>query len=270
MQLNQLADQITEESNDIVLEQGKEMLMQKSRDVALQCEIYLRAHPELDREDFNTDPVFSGIAVQAVGKTGYTYLHQPPEPERGIGSMIWAHPNPNMVGLDDPDMLRKALGPYFEPFWDIVTRSWEMEETEGFYMWKDADGEIRQKYMAIVPIDLPDRPFLIGATAYVDEFTQRTEELEATADDMARDFRNFNFAGLIGAIVIIGLCISIYGHRLSRRIMYLTEAAERISVGDLEAEIEVKSKDEIGSLADAISRMQDSLRFSIERLRRRR
>ena len=64
--------------------------------------------------------------------------------------------------------------------------------------------------------------------------------------------------------------IIIYGYRLTRNIKYLTEAADRISVGDLEAEIEVTSKDEIGNLADAISRMQDSLRFSIERLRRRR
>jgi HAMP domain-containing protein len=35
------------------------------------------------------------------------------------------------------------------------------------------------------------------------------------------------------------------------------------------AEIKIKSKDEIGNLAEAISRMQDSLRLAIERLRRR-
>jgi len=75
---------------------------------------------------------------------------------------------------------------------------------------------------------------------------------------------------LVAVIIIIGLCIVIYGYRLTRSIQYLTEAADRISVGDLEAEIEIKSKDEIGNLADAISRMQDSLRLSIERLRRRR
>lgn len=269
-QLNRLADNITEESTDLVLEQGKEKLMQKARDVALQCEIYLRAHPELSREDFNYDPEFSSIAVQSVGKTGYTYLHQPPEPKKDLGSVIWAHPNPNMVGLDDPDMLRKALGPFFEPFWEIVTDSWGGEESEGFYKWKDPDGKIRTKYMAITPIELQGKPFMIGATAYIDEFTQKTAGLEASANEMATNSRNINFAILIGAIVLIGLCISIYGYRISRKITYLTEAAERISVGDLEAEIDVKSKDEIGSLADAISRMQDSLRFSIERLRRRR
>jgi HAMP domain-containing protein len=34
-------------------------------------------------------------------------------------------------------------------------------------------------------------------------------------------------------------------------------------------EIETKSKDEIGDLAEAIARMQESIRLSIERLQRR-
>jgi methyl-accepting chemotaxis protein len=50
----------------------------------------------------------------------------------------------------------------------------------------------------------------------------------------------------------------------------LTDAANRISVGELGVEIKTTSKDEIGDLADAITRMQDSIRLSIERLRRRR
>jgi HAMP domain-containing protein len=37
----------------------------------------------------------------------------------------------------------------------------------------------------------------------------------------------------------------------------------------LDTEIKVTSKDEIGELAEAIARMQDSLRLSLDRLRRR-
>jgi HAMP domain-containing protein len=57
---------------------------------------------------------------------------------------------------------------------------------------------------------------------------------------------------------------------LTGRIKSLTDVADRISVGELDAEIKIKSKDELGDLAEAISRMQDSIRLSIERLRRRR
>jgi HAMP domain-containing protein len=38
----------------------------------------------------------------------------------------------------------------------------------------------------------------------------------------------------------------------------------------MDAEIPVTSRDEIGDLAEAIERMQESIRLSIERLRRRR
>jgi len=37
----------------------------------------------------------------------------------------------------------------------------------------------------------------------------------------------------------------------------------------MQAAINIKSKDEIGNLAEAISRMQDSLRLAIERFRKR-
>ncbi|MGM0451914.1 MAG: HAMP domain-containing protein [Thermodesulfobacteriota bacterium] len=269
-QLNNLVDSITSESTDLVSQAGQEKLMQKARDVAQQCEIYLEAHPDLDREDFSYDPEFNQIAVQNVGESGYTCLIQEPEPERGQNWTIWAHPNPNIIGIDDIDMIRKALGPYFDEFFDVLTRSEGRKESSGPYMWKDPDGKIRRKHMAISPIEVEGKPFLLMSTAYMDEFTQKTESLKENASAMAARTRNINLGILLAAIVIIGLCITIYGYRLTRNIQYLTEAADRISVGDLEAEIEVKSRDEIGSLADAISRMQDSLRFSIERLRRRR
>jgi methyl-accepting chemotaxis protein len=205
-----------------------------------------------------------------VGQSGYTTLIQQPEPERGQNWTIWAHPNPNIIGIDDIDMIRKALGPYFDHFFEVLTASQGMKESEGFYRWKDPDGKIREKYMAVAPIQIEDKPFLLMSTAYIDEFTSKTESLQAQAQKLALDTRNINFGILIGAIFLIGLIIIVYGYRLTRNIQYLTEAADRISVGDLEAEIDVHSKDEIGNLADAISRMQDSLRFSIERLRRRR
>lgn len=268
LQLNKLANEITDQSTALVLEEGKEKLMQKARDVALQAEIYLRAHPDLERGDFSYDPDFNSIVVQSVGASGYTCLIQEPESDRNW--TIWAHPNPNIIGIDDIEMIRKAIGPHFDEFFKVLSASQGMKETEGFYYWKDPDGKIRQKYMAVAPIKIEGKPFLAMSTEYIDEFTKKTETLKEKAHVLAQNTRNVNLGILVGAIFLIGLIIIIYGYRLSRNIQYLTEAADRISVGDLEAEINVRSKDEIGNLAEAISRMQDSLRFSIERLRRRR
>lgn len=272
-QVNQLTTAITDRSTTLVEEAGKEQLMQKARDVALQCELYLKAHPDLHRQDFTYDPEFNQIAVQKVGKTGYTCLISEPDPNYGPHGMswcIWAHPNPNIIGIDDIDLIKKALGPYFDQFWKVISACKGRKESEGPYRWKDPDGRIREKYMAIAPINIPGKPFSLMATSYIDEFTQKTDNLRDYAHKMANHTRNIILLVLGALIVIIGFCIIIYGYRLTRNIQYLTEAADRISVGDLEAEIEIKSKDEIGNLAEAISRMQDSLRFSIERLRRRR
>jgi methyl-accepting chemotaxis protein len=76
---------------------------------------------------------------------------------------------------------------------------------------------------------------------------------------------------LMGSTFIVVVLIAYFASRaIVTPIGKLTDAANRISVGELGVEIENKSKDEIGDLAEAITRMQDSIRLSIERLRRRR
>ena len=96
------------------------------------------------------------------------------------------------------------------------------------------------------------------------------KELASEAAAQTKRTRNVLLAIVVGTIILIGALVSFYGHRLTQRIQYLTDAAERISVGELEVDIKTPSNDEIGDLGEAISRMQDSIRLSIERLRRRR
>jgi methyl-accepting chemotaxis protein len=76
---------------------------------------------------------------------------------------------------------------------------------------------------------------------------------------------------LLGCTVLLVLVISWFSARtIVTPIMSLTDAAERMSLGDLNVKIDIKSKDEIGLLAQAIGRMQTSLRLAMNRLRRKR
>ena len=76
---------------------------------------------------------------------------------------------------------------------------------------------------------------------------------------------------LLGITVIVIIFISLLASRaIVTPIKKLTDAANRISVGELDVEITSASSDEIGDLANAIIRMQDSLRLSIARLRKKR
>jgi len=75
---------------------------------------------------------------------------------------------------------------------------------------------------------------------------------------------------MLGAtLLLIAIVVFVYVLRLTRKIKLLTEVAERISAGDLDVQIERRSRDEIGELAEAIARMQDNIRLYIERLQRR-
>jgi methyl-accepting chemotaxis protein len=76
---------------------------------------------------------------------------------------------------------------------------------------------------------------------------------------------------LLGCTILLVLVISWFSARtIVSPIMSLTDAAERMSLGDLNVKIDIKSKDEIGLLAQAINRMQTSLRLAMNRLRKKR
>ena len=75
---------------------------------------------------------------------------------------------------------------------------------------------------------------------------------------------------LLAATVVVVLLVAWLAARaLVKPIAQLTDMAEKMSMGDLEVVVNIRSRDEIGQLAAAIGRMQTSLRMAIERLRRR-
>ena len=76
---------------------------------------------------------------------------------------------------------------------------------------------------------------------------------------------------LLGCTVLIVTIIAWLSARaIVTPIRKLTDAAERMSLGELNVKIDVKSRDEIGLLAQAVGRMQTSLRLAMNRLRRKR
>ncbi len=66
---------------------------------------------------------------------------------------------------------------------------------------------------------------------------------------------------------VIGILI---GRTISNPLLQLARVADRMGLGELDARIEVGRKDEVGLLAESLSRMQASLRAAMERLRQRR
>jgi HAMP domain-containing protein len=264
-QFETTTDWLTRESAKFVKRMAKEKIADISVAVAMQCKLYLLSHPELKKEDFNKDLGFKSLAVQKVGLTGYTTLYQLPGTD-GVWR-TWAHINPKIVAID-MSTLKKSLKENFAGFWKIYTGVKGGRKSQGYYTWRDKDDKFRDKFMVSSPI--AGTRFVVAATTYMDEFTGPVRMMESRAKAFTGKAKMVTLAILGATLLLIGLIVSIYGHRLIGKIKSLTEVADLISVGELEMEIDTKSKDEIGDLAEAITRMQDSIRLSIERLRRRR
>jgi HAMP domain-containing protein len=72
-------------------------------------------------------------------------------------------------------------------------------------------------------------------------------------------------AALLGAGLAVGITRSV-----TVPVGRLVEAADRISMGELDMAMEVHSRDEIGELADSMERMRVSLKAAMERLKKQR
>jgi predicted Zn finger-like uncharacterized protein len=264
-QLETMSNLLTRESSRFVNQMAEEKIADISAGVAMQCKLYLLSHPDLVQEDFNEDMGFKTLAVQKVGLTGYTALYELPGSD-GVWR-TWAHVNKKIIGID-MSKLKKPLGRNFPGFWKVYIGVKGAKKSQGYYTWQDKDGKFRDKFMVCTPV--AGTRFIVAATTYMDEFTGPVKRMQTRAKELTARARLISWAVLGLTLLLIGLIVSIYAHRLTGKIKSLTDVADRISVGELEMEVKTTSKDEIGELAEAIARMQDSIRLSIERLRRRR
>ncbi len=265
-QLDTLTSKISNDSHLIVERLSHERVNDTARMVANQCKLYLDAKPDLAREEFNQDSEFRNLALQKVGETGYTCIYAIPDNEGRSG--LWVHPNERIIGIDLPPAMKKAMGAQYQAWLNIYKGAYHGKASSGNYKWKEKDGSIRDKYMTCQPVKGTD--FVVAATTYADEINRDVDLLKYTAHQMTHKTKMTVMGVLAATLIMMGSIVLFYSHKLKANLTKLIDAAEKISVGDLDTEINVRTKDEISDLAETISRMQESIRLSIERLRRRR
>jgi len=215
----------------------------------------------MKREDLLKDPWLKSIAVQKVGETGYTTV----DDDKAINHF---HMDPQMVGRDLHELSGK-----FPVFWKILEASLK-GPASGYYDWKDADGKIRSKYIYLAPVQGTD--LIVAATTYIDEFSSPARIIEGRIEWVEKGYleayeirtKMFYFIMLV-ALVFMLMFVYFYSRSVIGPIRYLSEAADRISMGDLDTPIQIKAKGEVGLLAESIERMQMSVKAAIERLQKR-
>ena len=195
-------------------------------------------------------------------RTGYTAVHD----NRGIN---YFHVNPKIVRTD----LHK-LAANLPDFWKILEAGLR-RPASGYYDWKDVDGKVRAKYMFTTPVEGTN--LVVAATTYIDEFSKPARMIIEKVNQMedsysARYNRRFLLFLLIVLVDLAILLVVLYffSSSIVRPIRHLSEVADRISMGDLDATIDVKGKGEVAILAKSIERMKTSVKTAMERLQKKR
>ncbi|MGB5746197.1 MAG: cache domain-containing protein [Desulfobacterales bacterium] len=182
------------------------------------------------------DVISNNIANWRQGDTGYAFLVD----EKGF---VVSHPNKQYVVKRKNLNSHPLIAGFRKKGWRTITSNFN--ETDS----KTAFGHVR-------------------SNNYGWALVLQQQEGEVFADyNRTQEFALI----LLASTVVLVLIIAWFAARaIVTPIMKLTDAAERMSLGELNVKIDIKSKDEIGLLAQAIGRMQTSLRLAMNRLRRKR
>jgi len=256
--LKELTSASLNESKSSLGQMGERMIKEKAIDVATEIELFIKMHPTVKREELLKDPWLKSIAVQKVGETGYTAVHD----NMGIN---YFHVNPQIVGSDLHDLSIKLPA-----FWKILEASLK-GPAYGYYDWMDADGRIRSKYMYLAHVK--DTDLIVAATTYIDEFSRPTKSIEGRMNQIEKsslegyeDKIKIFYVVILCVVLVLLIRIYFYARSLIRPIRYLSEVADKISMGQLDTPIQTKEKGEVGALAESIERMQTGVKVAIEQL----
>lgn len=253
-------------STALLREMAEKSIRQKALDVALQLELYLKAHPGMTIEELQKDPAFREIAVQPVGKTGYTAV------QNSESAVNLFHKNPDIENMDLHSLADKLPG-----FWSIMKESLGGKYSSGYYQWKDIQGKTRRKFMYIAPVgrEVPATSSAesadgvrlgIAATTYADEFTRPIRIARNVSHGTARyltmifhsrirSFMNKGFLYMgIGLVLVLGLAFLI-GIFFSRDLERLREATRSVVQGDLGVYVRPTTGGDMGELAEDFNRM---------------
>jgi two-component system sensor histidine kinase DegS len=247
---------------------GEEIIKQKAIDVAKQVEMYLNFHLAMTLVDMRNDEELRQIVVQPVGITGYTTLIDP----RNMNIIIHKFPEQekNLITL-------KEIVP---SFWALLESSVGGMITSGYYDWLEVDGSINQKYASIVPVFMSNGNSLtLWATTYITEFSMPAEQTKQEINAAIMDSSNYInknvsniqdlFSILFTTLVIIVIGLSLLLSRvITSPIQALNRGARAIGQGNFDYRLEIKSKDELGDLANSFNKMSSALNTYTAELKR--
>ena len=181
------------------------------------------------------DDISKSIATWKTGKTGHAFLVD----EKGY---VVSHPNRQYVAKRKNLNSHPLIANYRKKGWTTITTRFNTSNG------RPALGHVRSNNYGWALALQQEESEVFSALNRVQKFALT----------------------LLGCTILLVSVIAWFAARaIVTPVMKLTDAAERMSLGELNVKIDIKSRDEIGLLAQAIGRMQTRLRLAMNRLRRK-
>jgi methyl-accepting chemotaxis protein len=257
-----------EDSTTAINELGENMIQQRAEDVAKQLEIYIRENPTLTVSDLQEDDYFKSLAVQSVGKTGYTAITD-------VDSLHCRfHASSNIINLDLHNLAEKLPG-----FWGVMVKSEGGRAVSGYYDWAEPDGSIKQKYMHIAIVNArtaDDVQFSVAATTYIDEFSAPMKDIESTltksyastvstVTNTTELIKSKSIIFILVVAIIAVISAYVFAKSMTRPLKKLSNAAVSVAEGNLDVEVpQIKSNDEIQDLSETFNMLIGAIKYMKE------
>jgi PAS domain S-box-containing protein len=246
-----------QQSEEILKRMAEGLIRQKAQDVALQLDLYIEAHPGKTVQDLQKDPRFREIAVQPIG-TGYTAVQ---DTATAINRF---HINPRIENLG-----LFHLSETLPDFWAIMKASLDGRHAQGYYEWKEASEEIRDKYMYIAPLaekTADGVQFGVAATTYIDEFTRpimaaqdvsegTTRFLMLSVNELIQSFSAGGFVFMALGLVLVLAMASGSGIYFSRALTQLRGATRAVNRGNFDIRVKPVMSGDVGELIEDFNEM---------------
>jgi len=245
--------------NEALLKQAVwTLIQQKAVDTARQLDLTLQAYPYMTLEDLQRDNSFRSIAVQNVGRTGYTSIHD------SFTGMIRFHPVRSLENKTPRTIMRR-----FPSLWVMIQKSLGKNHASGYYEWTEENGEKKEKYIYIAPLQqtTADNVSLsVAVTASVDEFmgpildarsthSKAADYLSGITNEIFRSMRKIGIIYMGLGLLITSLIAYGVGRFFSRSITELRRATHQVNEGNFEVSVKPSMSGEVRILMEDFNRM---------------
>ena len=242
------------------------------QDAALNGLVITASVPVFDQQDR-----FQGVAAMDVqltqitnivsniriGETGYAFLMDDSNrlialPDAGFTDFNITDETAQLGDIMDPTVLQDASPQFFEVFKNVNAAtegvfSIVINESERFVSFQQIP-EVGYKLILIVPAE---------------ELLTESQLVRAQIDAETRNTINISLLLITLTLIVATVASLAIGNRFTQPLEGLIQVANEIISGNFNAKADVRSQDEIGTLANTLNTMTSSLRESIQSLEER-